>query len=320
MAIERLNSPHSEQCAICAKHDAPFVAVRGNDFGEQDCPRCGRFKITGTGLAMARGLRDMRARTRLSNFVRRSNDSLVTIPQITSDDVRAVAAERDRSIAERAESLFAYIVSSSERLGAAHEISDPALDGAASSQVDDDNPGGFCSQETEWLLHMLEEKGWIREQDDDYEITPAGYAQWEGAQIARTRGQIAFIAMPFNQPHSDATRRGLTQGIAAAGYEPFVVDGEEHIGRIDDLIVSKLRVVRFVVCDLSYHRPNVYWEAGFSFGLGTPVFLTCHRDAVDQIHFDIRQYNAIVWATAEELAEKLQRRIEAVLGSGPIAP
>ena len=36
-----------------------------------------------------------------------------------------------------------------------------------------------------------------------------------------------------------------------------------------------------------------------------------------QLHFDIRQYNTIGWETPEELATRLQRRIEASVGKGP---
>jgi len=36
-----------------------------------------------------------------------------------------------------------------------------------------------------------------------------------------------------------------------------------------------------------------------------------------ELHFDIRQFNCIDWATPEELASRLCVRLEAVLGLGP---
>lgn len=318
--IDRLVSAVNEQCVICLKEGAPThpVGVAGADLGEQDCPRCGRFRISGTALAMARQIRHMRARSRLSRHVRRNNDEFGAIPSITSEDVQAVIGVRDASVEERAQGLFAYLVAYSPRLGTQLAVTDPALDGAAGSQIDDDNPGEFCAEETLWLLRMLQTRGWIEERDGDYEVTPAGYARWEETVKARSQSRLAFVAMPFNQPMSDAIRQGTMRGITAARYEPFVVNDAEHIGRIDDLIVSTLRTARLLVCDLTYHRPNVYWEAGFCFGLGIPVFLTCQAEAVREMHFDIRQYNAIAWVSADELAAKLERRIEAVLGAGPV--
>ena len=41
--------------------------------------------------------------------------------------------------------------------------------------------------------------------------------------------------------------------------------------------------------------------------------------AMTGLHFDIRQYNTIDWDTPDELAVRLQRRIEATLGKGPRA-
>jgi hypothetical protein len=61
----------------------------------------------------------------------------------------------------------------------------------------------------------------------------------------------------------------------------------------------------------------VYYEAGYAAGRDLPVFQTCRKDVVDDIHFDIRQYNCIDWQNADELARRLQLRIEAVVGDGP---
>jgi hypothetical protein len=48
-------------------------------------------------------------------------------------------------------------------------------------------------------------------------------------------------------------------------------------------------------------------------GLGMPVIWTCREDDVDNLHFDTRQYNHIVWAEPADLKEKLALRIEATL-------
>jgi hypothetical protein len=39
---------------------------------------------------------------------------------------------------------------------------------------------------------------------------------------------------------------------------------------------------------------------------------------MDKLHFDIRQYNCIDWQAPEELAQRLQARIEALFGDGPL--
>jgi len=42
-------------------------------------------------------------------------------------------------------------------------------------------------------------------------------------------------------------------------------------------------------------------------------------DEIENLHFDIRHLNTLVWTTPSDLAEKLERRIRAVLGQGPTA-
>ena len=61
-----------------------------------------------------------------------------------------------------------------------------------------------------------------------------------------------------------------------------------------------------------------YYEAGFAAGLSIPVIWTCHQDLVDDLHFDTRQYNHITWSTPDEPRSKLEARIGAVIGDGPL--
>jgi hypothetical protein len=67
----------------------------------------------------------------------------------------------------------------------------------------------------------------------------------------------------------------------------------------------------------------VYYEAGFAFGLNLPVFTLCRRDHLsgdDRVHFDVQHLNLLVWDEDKlaELSARLEARIIAVLGRGPI--
>ena len=125
--------------------------------------------------------------------------------------------------------------------------------------------------------------------------------------------------MSFSEQLEHAYRDGLQAGIHNAGYDPVSVDRVEHTNRIDDEIIAQIRTAFFVVADFTGHRGGVYFEAGFALGLDLPVIWTCHKDDMTGLHFDIRQYNTIDWDTPDELAVRLQRRIEATLGKGPRA-
>ena len=50
--------------------------------------------------------------------------------------------------------------------------------------------------------------------------------------------------------------------------------------------------------------------------IGIEVIFICREDALQNVHFDTRQYNHIVWETPEELRQGLAARISAVIGDG----
>ena len=126
--------------------------------------------------------------------------------------------------------------------------------------------------------------------------------------------------MWFDETTRDAYANGFEPAIRDAGYDPLRIDRVEHVGKIDDEIIAQIRRSRFVVADFTGHRGGVYFEAGFALGLDLPVFWTCRKDEIGGLHFDIRQFNCIDWADSNELADRLQKRIEAVIGAGPRKP
>jgi nucleoside 2-deoxyribosyltransferase len=111
---------------------------------------------------------------------------------------------------------------------------------------------------------------------------------------------------------------GLSKGIQRAGYKPIRIDQKEHANKIDDEIIAEIRRSAFIIADFTGHRGGVYFEAGFAMGLGLPIIWTCRKDGVNDLHFDIRQYNCIDWTDASELATRLHNRIEAWIGRGPV--
>lgn len=126
--------------------------------------------------------------------------------------------------------------------------------------------------------------------------------------------------MWFHDSMADAYEQGLQAGVLNAGYNPLRIDRLEHVNRIEDEIIRPINASRFVVADFTGHRGGVYFEASYALGKDIPVFWTCRKADMNELHFDIRQFNGIDWDSPAELASRLSARIEAVLGSGPFAP
>ena len=139
------------------------------------------------------------------------------------------------------------------------------------------------------------------------------------------RSRQGFVAMWFDGSMDSVYESGIKPALEAAGYEACRIDREEFVGGVVDEIMAEIRKSRFLVADFttspeSGARGGVYFEAGFAYGLNIPVFLTCRKDRTEAVHFDIGHLNRLEWETPEVLRVKLQNRIEAVLGRGPLSP
>ena len=117
-------------------------------------------------------------------------------------------------------------------------------------------------------------------------------------------------------------QEGIKPAVEEAGYEAIRIDKTEYNSKIDDEIVAAIRRSRFLIADFTQGddgtRGGVYYEAGFAYGLNIPVIFTCHEDGIEEVHFDTRQYNHIIWTDPGDLRERLVQRISATIGDGPL--
>jgi hypothetical protein len=65
---------------------------------------------------------------------------------------------------------------------------------------------------------------------------------------------------------------------------------------------------------LDMFAEGVYFEAGYALGLNLPVIWCVQKEGLDNVQFDTRQYNHILWESEEDLKERLYYFICAVVG------
>lgn len=180
-------------------------------------------------------------------------------------------------------------------------------------------------KEIAFLLSYLNSQKWIDHDDSrgihECELTVEGYTRLAELDKRDTQSSRAFVAMWFDKSMEDLWEKGIKPGIEDAGYEAVRIDRTEHVNKIDDEIIAEIRRSRFVLADFTHGeegmRGGVYYEAGFAHGMDIPVIFSCRRDILEDIHFDTRQYNHIIWEKPEKLREQLANRIAAVIGDGP---
>ena len=293
-------------CVICGT-DAKTLPSYFDGI-HQKCRRCGAFKLTGRAEALFQGLGAV-VRTKISGWIYDQNRAN-TIPTISGDVLESVSARSLPTVAERADRLLLEALRGQKQLSDDFNITDPKFLAATYSHNDAD---------VNYLAEMLVDEGLVKRISAGglYRILPRGHIAADKLTRRVTQSDKGFVAMSFDQDLKSAYEKGFQVGILNAGYDPVRVDRVEHVNRIDDEIIAQIRAASFVVADFTKHRGGVYFEAGFALGLDLPVIWTCRKDNMKDLHFDIRQYNTIDWREPEELATRLQHRIEATVGKGP---
>ncbi|MDQ7830773.1 MAG: hypothetical protein RDU30_03490 [Desulfovibrionaceae bacterium] len=300
------------KCPLCFSVGHESVCEPGDGVMFVCCDRCGRFKITedAVGYWFEKYSKNQSSRS-VANASSWAHYYCNEFSTINDDDLKRCEDMRVPSFNDRADLLLKFISRKTAHIGQLVEFKEYEILVATWS---------YDTDETHALLNYLFGEGRIQllKSEDAAIILANGWKHLEKLREKNPLSQQGFVAMWFNDELENAYTKAISPAIVEAGYRPHRVDFGEHNQKIDDEIIVQIRRSKFVVADFTGHRGGVYYEAGFGHGLGLEVFFTCRRDHVEDLHFDIRQYNCVLWENArfDEFRQKLARRIEAVLGKG----
>ena len=296
----------SNPCALCdsAVNFGPMTA----DECKITCPRCGDYRLTGTAEALLRQTR-IQNRGAVSGWIRRQNGMGVT-PRIDSDAVDHVRALTKPPFRERVEQYLLAAAAIIRRLD--QPLKPVRADLIGISYSEDANDLAV-------LLTYLQEEGLMSNDmgaSGERRLMPKGFIAADELRTRRASSSQAFVAMCFNNEMKRVYDNGIQPSIRSAGFQPMLISKKEHANKIDDEIVAEIRRSAFLVADFTEHRQNVYFETGFAIGLGLQVIWTCRKDHIEELHFDIRQYNCIDWETERDLRNDSNRELKPCL-DGP---
>ena len=253
-----------------------------------------------------------------------------SIPYIDTDLLERISKRSPLDYSKRIESFFLGINNVSPLIGGAIKVLDDPLESLNLNRSDYtadfdiqslhsfEIGAWFEARTTEheevWgFIKHLEEKRLIDTKTshaDEYsfKITPSGWNFIEALIKPVKRTDKAFVAMWFDEGLKDVYTKQISSALVECGYiGEFRIDQVEHINKIDDQIMAKINGSSLVVVDLTCpliphkgeivpaYRGGVYFEAGYAMGLDIPIIWTCKKDNVDHIHFDLRQFNQILW-------------------------
>lgn len=267
------------------------------------CRRCGHYEIT---LEAFNDLRD------LSPFLQcatRQEYEAGRCLRIGNDNWQGLIDEHSSTdIATNRDKLLTYILRRCPRPGNVVSL-DTNHDYPI---IDAENSG-----ELGWHLRIAEQDGFIEKSGIHYSLAPKGWDYLFGETGTGAIPGRCFVAMSFSEEHSPIFTDAIKPAVIAAGYNPVWMKDVLTNEDINYRMIVEIRKSQFLVADFTGMKGGVYFEAGFALGLGRSVFWATKADDLPNIHFDTNHYQHIVWKTHDELREKLQEKIVALLGYGP---
>jgi hypothetical protein len=153
-------------------------------------------------------------------------------------------------------------------------------------------------------------------------IRPEGWSRIAVLERVSSIENPAFIAMWFGGDQEmslmDRVEEKIRAGVQDAGYLAETVKTQEHNQNILDRIMAMLNGAPFVIADFTGGSKGVYYETGVARGQKKLVVHCCRKGSFEEdVHFDLKHENFLLWDDPDELREGVCNRILADFGRGP---
>lgn len=121
-----------------------------------------------------------------------------------------------------------------------------------------------------------------------------------------------FVSMPMSPGKCalvEDIRKGISAALSETGNDPYFLDRDVYNENMYSKMIDEITACKFLVADLTSQNQGVYFEVGYAKALGKTVILTCQEDELEEVHFDLRQTQIVLWRDADDLQMKLADHI-----------
>lgn len=274
--------------------------------------KCGTYKISGSSYLY---IKDKNNLQKVSSWISEQNKVYKNkMPYIDSEKFDSILTQRDKTIREKFD--FMMISLSKSVLGdpiTLKQINECYIadDKEFTILIEKGNKENFFSSGT--TLNF-----WTNEQGLYWKgFTFEGQEYIETLNAPNQNSKKIFMAFWFDEAKE-------LQNIFDNIIKPAIDNGgflAERVSssttnlenKISDEIIGMIKSSRAVIADCTGNRTAVYYEAGFARGMKIPVIWTCRKKDFGNICFDVSHDPFIVWDDPEDLADKIVKRLKAIL-------
>lgn len=312
----------STTCPVCSS--SAVHLRRSLDKNIYDCSRCGLFSlwrnIDNTSIQNLT-LGNPNFPYILSHIIKTHNlHNPEQYPEFKYDVLKKIAKEKRLSdLRTQSSNLLTYIGSNISSLEKLLPIENREELAAIIGATDKNGLG--------YVVQCLKEAGDIR--TDQYGsfrndvhlgkigLTYKGWLAYDKLKHKSKDSRKAFMAMPFERPELDSFYTDIKTAVKTTGFYLSRIDEDPAAGSIINKIKAEIRSSKFLIAELTYRNPNVYWESGFAEGLSIPVIYLCEDNFFkeNKSAFNISVDRTVFWSkdNISKALEDLTNCIKATL-------
>jgi len=308
-----------QNCPVCndALDAPPKVTEDSNIY---DCLVCGKFKISGSALAVLPGLwrQYPDGRPILSHFICRMavNNQLPTLDSEMCKKI--LETQKLPSPFEQADNLIRLVGDNSPGPGEAAFFNNHSLQAIIGARSQAGLHFVVNGSSEQGMLKKHNKGGKQHEANFGLDLTFDGWKRFDELIRGTHAGQTAFMAMQYRdaQELDNILNECFRPAVEETGFRLMRLDDDPRTGIIDDRIRVDIQSSRFVIVDLTHDNSGAYWEAGYAEGLGKPVIYTCEQEKFveKRTHFDTNHLTTVLWSSDyPDTAKRLKATIRATI-------
>lgn len=132
-------------------------------------------------------------------------------------------------------------------------------------------------------------------------------AQYQTVMPDEIDDDLVFVIASF-APEIEPTYLAIAAAARAVGLRAERIKDIQGDYRITDKMLAMIRHAKFIVADLTYERPNVYFELGYARAFGKTVITLMRSGAI--AHFDVRDWPYLEYFDSRPLEVELLERFK----------